>query len=73
MSYCPQLFVLAATACLVALPLLVPLPPERWLLVAYTTDGQVYIAGSGSSCAAAFIGTVYPRGWRELRCERVAP
>jgi hypothetical protein len=62
-----------AGACLVALPLLVPLPPERWALVAYAKDGAVYIAGVGDSCAHAFEGAAYPKDWRELRCERVRP
>ena len=68
-----QVFMMAIAGCLIALPLLVPVPAERWALVAYATDGSVWIAGSGGTCAAAFTGAVYPKDWRELRCERVRP
>lgn len=40
-------------------------------LRATTTSGDVYIAGTGDTCADAFIGAVYPADWRELTCVMV--
>lgn len=40
-------------------------------LQAVTASGDVYIAGSGDTCADAFKGAVYPADWRELNCVKV--
>lgn len=32
--------------------------------------GNLYVAGSGDDCAAAFEGAVFPADWRELTCVR---
>lgn len=37
-------------------------------LQAVTTDGNMYVAGSGSSCEAAWKGAVIPANWRTLEC-----
>ena len=37
-------------------------------IVATTSDGQAYVAGSGSTCEEAWQGMVLPEGWVDLRC-----
>lgn len=51
--------------------LLITLGILRVDLVAVTFDGNVFIAGSGSDCAEAFHGAVFPDNWRSLSCQVV--
>lgn len=39
-------------------------------LFAVTWAGEVYVAGSGDDCSAAFKGAVIPADWRLLTCLR---
>lgn len=52
------------------LSLLTP-EPNAYVLVIETSDGQVFEAGSGDTCADAFEGAVYPENWRSIGCEKV--
>ncbi|WP_191126160.1 hypothetical protein [Mesorhizobium sp. B2-1-2] len=33
-----------------------------------TYDGQLFIAGSGNDCRAAWEGAVIPKGWQDIEC-----
>ncbi|QPC91493.1 hypothetical protein [Mesorhizobium sp. INR15] len=49
------------------------LPPETATAPVYqievtTYDGQLFIAGSGDDCRAAWQGAVVPKGWQEIVC-----
>lgn len=45
--------------------------PNHEILVVETFDGQVFEAGSGTTCLDAFKGAVFPDNWRSLHCEAV--
>lgn len=48
-----------------------PVPRQpAFLIEAVTRSGHVYIAGSGSSCAAAWRGAELPADWTRTVCRR---
>ena len=44
--------------------------PQYWELLAVTPAGDVYVAGSGSSCEAAWIKLVFPVAVDHVGCVR---
>ncbi|TPL42598.1 MULTISPECIES: hypothetical protein [unclassified Mesorhizobium] len=48
-----------------------PPAPEHYELQVTTYDDQLYVAGAGSDCVAAWQGAHVPKGWREIRCVQV--
>lgn len=42
-----------------------------WAIQAITVTGDVHIAGSGETCAAATIGLKVPADWVEITCVRL--
>ncbi|MBN9550875.1 MAG: hypothetical protein J0H31_18915 [Alphaproteobacteria bacterium] len=45
-----------------------PPAPEHYELQVTTYDNQLWIAGAGDSCVAAWQHAKVPKGWREIRC-----
>ncbi|TGV43852.1 hypothetical protein [Mesorhizobium sp. M8A.F.Ca.ET.142.01.1.1] len=67
---------LLATACATgisafALVYRIPALPEtapRFEVRVVTYDGQLFIAGSGDDCRAAWQGAEVPKGWQSIEC-----
>jgi hypothetical protein len=43
-------------------------PPPAFDIIVTTADGNVYVAGSGGDCAAAWDRAAIPADWREIIC-----
>jgi hypothetical protein len=47
-----------------------PMSQTRYELQVTDYAGNLYVAGSGDDCAAAFEGAKFPAQWREINCVR---
>ncbi|MER9680801.1 hypothetical protein NKJ23_15915 [Mesorhizobium sp. M0184] len=45
-----------------------PVQAPRFEVRVVTYDGQLFIAGSGDDCRAAWQGAVVPKGWQSIEC-----
>ncbi|RWX70433.1 hypothetical protein EN780_03295 [Mesorhizobium sp. M4B.F.Ca.ET.089.01.1.1] len=45
-----------------------PEPAPQFEVRVVTYDGQLFIAGSGSDCVAAWQGARVPAGWQSIEC-----
>jgi hypothetical protein len=46
-------------------------PVPIYGVVAVTADGESYIAGEGSDCAAAWQFAIYPENWTSVICQKI--
>lgn len=60
----------AAGVTLTATVMAWPMSQTRYELQVTDNAGNLYVAGSGDDCAAAFEGAQFPAQWRELTCVR---
>jgi len=45
---------------------------STYQLLVTDTSGNLYVAGEGSDCGAAWENAQVPQNWREITCKRVA-